>query len=169
MTMLEMAVRVTCTASLLFAFGCGGGSGPKLAPVSGTVTAGDEPFQGGLVRFVPKPGSNLNSREAITDANGNYKIEFFKGKSGLQPGEYNVMFSLYQMPDGSPAPDQSDEQDPKHPNELGAVQFVAPEFETGKAEVCQVTVAPEGGTFDFELPQLKPQATKVPGRQSNRR
>lgn len=169
MTMLDLAVRFTCVASLVFASGCGGGAGPKLAPVRGTVTAGDAPFEGGLVRFVPKPGSNLNSREAITDSQGQYKIEFFRGKPGLEPGEYKVMFSLYQMPDGSPAPDQSDEQDPKHPNELGAVQFVAPEFEMGKASVCDVTVPSEGGQFDFELPELKAQPTKAGGNQPRRR
>ncbi|HEY0982419.1 carboxypeptidase-like regulatory domain-containing protein [Schlesneria sp.] len=168
MTPLTLAVRWTCVASLVFTIGCGGSAGPKLAPVSGVVTAGDEPFEGGLVRFVPKPGTNLNSREAVTDAEGKYKIEFFKGKPGLEPGEYKIMFSLYQMPDGSPAPDQSDEQDPKHPNELGAVQFVAPEFETGKAPACEVTVPPEGGQFDFELPPLKAQPTKL-GNKSARR
>lgn len=132
----------------------------KLAPVKGKVTVnGSEPFANGLVRFIPEPGANLNSREATTDDQGNYTIEFFPGQPGLQPGEYKVMFSLYQMPDGSLPPDQTQEPDPKHPTALGAVQYVPSEYEFGKASECAVTVPEEGGAFDFDLPELEPQPT----------
>lgn len=158
--MMRMTVSRLCVMALLMIglTGCSQSS-VKLAPVQGRVTAESEPFAEGLVRFIPKPGSNLNSREATTDSDGNYRIIFFPGQPGLQPGDYTVMFSMYKMPDGSPPPDQSDEQDPKHPTALGAVQYVAPEFEFGKASECEVTVTEEGGAFDFELPELKPQST----------
>lgn len=152
-----------CGGLILLATGVVGcsKSSVKLAPVKGRVTAGSEPFAEGLVRFIPKPGSNLNSREATTDSDGNYRIVFFPGQPGLQPGDYTVMFSLYKMPDGSAPPDQTQEQDPKHPTALGAVQYVAPEFELGKASECAVTVSEEGGTFNFDLPELKPQGKPV--------
>ena len=155
---------------LILALGCGGSSGPKLCRVSGRVTVeGDKPFSAGTVRFIPAPGSNLNSREAITDSQGRYRMEFFPGQPGLQPGDYKVMFSLYQMPDGSPVPDQSKEVDPQHPTQLGAVQMVSPEFEFGKADVCAVTITEGGGEFDFDLPELKPQPVDVGSKRSPRR
>lgn len=156
-----MFQRSCWMACLVFVAGCGGSDVPKLAPVTGKVLAGGEPLQGGLVRFIPAPGSNLNSRETVTDSQGRYKIEFSQGNPGLQPGEYKVMFSRYQMPDGSPVPDQSREQDPKHPTALGAVQMISPEFEFGKAPECAVVVTDKANKFDFELPELKAQTAAV--------
>jgi hypothetical protein len=108
-----------------------------------------------MVRFIPKPGQNINMREARTDETGKYSIMFNPKQPGLEPGEYTVMFSLWRMPDGSPVPDQGETSYPKEPRELGAVQWVAPEFATGTSEVCAVTVTDAGGEFDFELPELK--------------
>lgn len=161
MATMTMVTRFGIPALVIMAMGCGGGaSGPKLAPVTGKVTVGGSaPFKAGLVRFIPAPGANLNSREATTDAEGNYKIEFFPGQPGLQPGAYTVMFSLYQMPDGSTPPDQTKSVDPKHPTDLGAAQMVPPQFETGKDPKCAVTVDEKGGKFDFDLPELKAQST----------
>jgi len=158
MNTMSRFVRYSSALMVLCASGCGGGAdAPQLAPVKGRVTVdGSEPFQEGLIRFIPAPGANLNSREAYTDADGNYTIVFSPGNPGLQPGEYKVMFSLYKMPDGTDPPDQTQEADPKHPSQLGAVQLVPPEFELGKAADCAVTVPEEGGTFDFDLPELKP-------------
>ena len=164
-----MSARYCWMPLIALAIGCGGASGTKLSPVSGKVTVGGSaPFKAGLVRFIPAPASGLNSREATTDAQGHYKVEFFPGQPGLQPGSYSVMFSLYQMPDGSPVPDQSREVDPKHPTALGAVQMVPPEFELGKAAACAVTITEKGGTFNFDLPELKPQSTGT-GNKSVRR
>lgn len=146
--------------TLLCLSGCGGQAGPKTAAVAGKVTAGGEPFKEGLVRFIPKPGQNLNSREATTDANGNYKIMFNNKQPGLEPGEYVVMFSLWQLPDGNPLPEQPDPDFPKAPHQLGGVQWVAPEFATGAAPQCAITVTDSANTFDFELPELKAPAGK---------
>ncbi len=145
---------------ILTALGCSGDAGPKLAPVKGKVTAGgSSPFKNGLVRFVPKD-TKLNMREATTDAQGNYVIQFNNSRSGLQPGAYTVHFSLFQMPDGSSLPDQSKSPDPRSPAELGAVEWVPADYATGKAEKCSVTVSDKGGEFNFDLPELKAQVVK---------
>lgn len=141
-------------------FGCGGASGPKTVPVSGTVTAGGEPFRQGLVRFIPKPGQNINSREATTDEEGNYTIMFNANQPGLEPGDYTAMFTMMRMPEGGPLPDQTEEEYPKSPAQLGGVEWVAKEFVLGKAPECAVKVSDPGGTFDFELPELKAAGTK---------
>lgn len=155
--MSRITVHFVCAGLVALSLGCGGGPVPPLAPVKGKVTVGQaEPFKKGLVRFIPKPGTNLNSREAVTDEDGNYRIEFSGSHSGLEPGDYLVSFSLYQMPNGDPVPDQSGESYPKSPKDLGAVEFVPKEY-TGLSDKNATTVPPEGGTFDFDIPELAPQ------------
>ncbi len=135
--------------------GCGGEAGPKLAPVKGKVTVGGSaPFKNGIIRFVPKD-MKLNVREAVTDAQGKYVVIFNPPRAGLEPGAYTVQFSLFQMPDGQPLPDQSKSQDWRSPRELGGVEWVPPDYATGKAEKCSVTVSDKGGEFNFDLPELK--------------
>ena len=158
MCTLTRIVHCGLAVMVLFAVGCSGAGGPKLAPVKGKVTVGGtEPYKKGLVRFLPKPGTKLNSREAVTDDNGNYTILFNAKQPGLEPGAYTVMFSLYQMPDGGPMEDQMGEPYPKEPKDLGAVQFVPPEFAMGTSEECSVTISDKGGAFDFDIPELKAQ------------
>lgn len=155
---------LACMLSLLAALGCGGGSKIKLAPVKGKVTVGGSgPFKKGLVRFVPKPGTNLNSREAITDDEGNFVIYFSGSQAGMEPGDYNVGFSLIQLPNGNPLPDQTGEAFPKEPGELGGAQFVPPEFGLASTK-NSTTVTEEGGNFEFDIPQLKPQPLRKSGR-----
>lgn len=153
-----MMKRLTLTWLLISLVGCGEGKF-QTSHVSGKVTVkGSEPFVGGLVRFIPPQGSNRNSREATTDSQGNYTVKFNESASGLEPGEYKVMFSLYKMPDGSEVPDQKGEPDPKHPTQLGAVQYVPVEYERGNASDCQIVVeSATRNVFDFDLPELAPQ------------
>ncbi len=146
----------------LAALGCGGSTGPKTVPVSGKVTVnGSEPFKGGMVRFLPKEGSKLSSREAKTDDNGDFEVMFTQRQRGLEPGEYTVMFSLWQTPDGAPLPDQTGEAYPKEPAELGGVQWVPTDYVSGKAAACTVTISDQGEKLEFDLPELKPQKSSA--------
>jgi hypothetical protein len=151
-------------ACLIFGLAGCGGSGVKTASVRGKVTVGNSaPFKKGIVRFFPKPDSNVSGREAVTDDNGNYVMMFSGNQAGLQPGDYLVSFSLYQMPDGSPVPDQTGEANPKTPSQLGAVEFVPPEYSNVMSDKNPVTVPPGGGTFNFDIPELKAQSSGKPG------
>lgn len=153
----SVVIRCTSVFALLFAVGCGGGEGPKLATVKGRVTVGgSEPFPQGIVKFFPKPNTNLNMREAITDDNGNYVMKFSSNQRGLEPGDYLVSFSLYKQEDGSPLPDQTGETAPKPPSELG-VQFVPPEYNVALSDKNPTTVTDAGGEFNFDIPELKAQ------------
>lgn len=155
---------MTFALTLILTMGCGSGSSVKLAPVKGKVTVGgSEPFKNGLVRFVPAPGTNLNSREAITDNDGNFVIYFSGSQGGLQPGDYNVVFSLIKLPNGDPLPDQTGEAYPKDPGELGGAQFVPPDYGLTSTK-NPVTVSDTGDTFEFDIPELKPQPLKKSGR-----
>lgn len=156
----SLVVRYGSVLLALAACGCGRATGPKTAPVSGKVMAGGEPFKQGRVRFIPDAGQNINMREAVTDDDGSYKIMFSPQQPGLEPGKYTVMFSKWQMPDGSPPPDQGETAYPKEPRELGAVEWVAKDFATGTNEKCKVTIDDKGGTFDFDIGELKASAKK---------
>jgi hypothetical protein len=152
MTRRSAIVRIGCPTLLLMALGCGGGSAtPKLAPVSGKVTVGgSEPFKKGLVRFVPKEvNSGLNMREATTDDHGNFVIMFNARTRGLEPGDYQVSFSLIQNEDGTPLSKPVGE-------DSEGVEFVPRDYCFGSTK-NPITVPETGGTFDFDIPELKPQ------------
>jgi hypothetical protein len=161
MTTLKARARFVCLGIALAAIGCGSGDGPKVVSVKGNVTVGgSEPFADGWVRFSPASGSKNTGGSARTDEEGNYTLKHTSLKSGVEPGEYNVSFSLMQFPDGSPLPDQSDTRDPKTPLELGGVEFVPPEYSNITVSKYPTTVPAEGGTFDFDIPVLKAQKKK---------
>ena len=158
MKIFQVTGRLALVWMAVALIGCGGGDGPKLVPVKGTVTVGgSNPFANGLVRFAPKSGSKVLGGSAITDDDGNFVLLHTSRRSGVEPGEYTVFFSLMQMPDGSPLEDQIGVPDPKTPQELGGVEFVPPEYSTVTSNKYPVTVEATGGTFEFNIPNLKPQ------------
>ena len=167
MKSLANCVRWVCLIVLVAAVGCGDAGGPKLVSVKGKVTVGSgEPFKKGLVVFTPKASVDPNSKSktgpilggsGITDDQGNFTLKHTSLKPGIEPGEYNVFFSLYQMPDGTPLPDQSKEVNPKTPKELGGVQFVPVEYSSITSTQTPATVGPSGGSFEFKIPELKAQ------------
>ncbi len=73
------------SVAILFVFtvlvaGCGQ-SGPKLYPVTGTVSYQGKPLPLGTVMFVPKEGPP--SKPATIDANGRYELEVVAGPSAV--------------------------------------------------------------------------------------
>lgn len=150
---------MVCLCVLSAAIGCGGAANEvKVVPVKGKVTVkGSDPFEKGLVVFTPKTaGKNLGG-SATTDEQGNFVLKHATGKPGIEPGEYHVFFSQFRMPDGAALPDQSGEREPKTPQELGGVQWVPLEYATMQSTKTPVTVEAKGGSFDFDLPELKAQ------------
>lgn len=170
MKSLDNCVRCLCLMALIAMVGCGAADGPKLVPVKGKVTVGGtEPFKKGLVVFTPKGAATASATSkaapilggsGITDDQGNFTLKHTSLKPGIEPGEYYVFFSLYQMPDGTPLPDQSKEKDPKPPKELGGVEFVPPDYSKITSTQTPATVGATGGTFEFKLPELKAQKSK---------
>ena len=69
----------------------------------------------------------------------------------IEPGTYDVYFSLLLMPDGSPPPDQSDVElkDWKSTAELGAIQFVPASYASPQETKYPTTVTASGGEFEF--------------------
>jgi len=70
--------------------GCGGG-GPRLVPVSGTVTLNGKPFRDAQILFLPDDSNKGGMAGAdLTGPEGNYKA-MTNGRSGLVPGKYKVV------------------------------------------------------------------------------
>ena len=83
-----------CCASLMLAVaiaGCGGPTGPKPAPVTGTVTRGGEPLSGADVMFMPQDGAPSSGK---TDASGRFELLYNDGRPGAVVGKHRVVISL---------------------------------------------------------------------------
>ncbi|EAQ80874.1 carboxypeptidase-like regulatory domain-containing protein [Blastopirellula marina] len=77
--------------SVSMVLGCGGGSGPRLATVSGTVTLNGQPLPDALVSFYH--GEDRPSH-GTTDASGHYELEFTADRKGALIGENVVRITL---------------------------------------------------------------------------
>lgn len=147
---------VLIVSSVLVASGCGGGNGLKVVPVKGTVTIADgQPFAKGTLHFRPSGVGKRVGGTATTNDEGRYELKHQSQAKGIEAGDYYVSFSLWQLPDGSPLPDQQGESEPKSAEELGAVQRVPREYSWFESTKVQVTVPANGGTLDLKIPELK--------------
>lgn len=116
---------------------------PPLQPVSGTVKLDGEPAAGVSVNFVPAGQGSTNGAIGATDASGKYSLTYRTGDPGIPAGEYNVLFTKFVQPDGTPIPAGQMAADVMAVNALPE-QYQKPG--TTKA------IVPEGGnTFDFDL------------------
>ncbi len=162
MKIMRIDIRLIWVGILLTVAGCSGDTGGlKLVTVKGNVTVGDvEPFAKGLVIFTPKQGEKYLGGSAVTDEKGNYVMRHATQRAGIEPGQYDVSFSLFRLPDGSSLPDQSNVREKKSPQELGGVQFVPPEYLTFGSTKNNTVVPAAGGRFDFDIPELKAPSSK---------
>lgn len=86
--------------------GCGGSASKydKLHPVSGTITFDGQPLDGATVAFIPAKSKQVQPSFGYTDATGKYVLQTPEGNKGVSPGEYRIVVSKLQMPDGTPIP-----------------------------------------------------------------
>ena len=82
------SIGAAATFMLLASVGCGP-SGPKLYPVSGTVTFQGKPLDKGFIQFSPKEGSD-GTLAGAEIKEGKYSIA---KKTGVTPGSYVVRVS----------------------------------------------------------------------------
>jgi hypothetical protein len=151
MTKSRVAVA---TALLALTAGCG--SGPKLVPVSGTVTLNNKPLEGAIVQFLPDPSDPAGQpAEDQTGPEGNYKA-MTKGRSGVVPGKYRVVISKAPQAAAGTTSDQFKDDPfmaqlssrPEGPAKPGA----AKDAREAKIErEFSRDVPPEGGTLDFDV------------------
>ena len=106
MPMSTYQLRITAfVLGTCFLIGCGDkDTGPKLEPVTGTVTMNDKPLANANLTLLPigeTPGIGGTAR---SDEAGKFEVRYNRGGEGLPEGKYKVAVSVRQLPDGSPAP-----------------------------------------------------------------
>jgi hypothetical protein len=145
---------IVVLAAILGLAGCGGG--PKLVPVSGTVTLNGKPMKDAEILFLPDPSSKdgLPAQDQ-TGPEGNYKVMTL-GRAGVVPGKYKVVVTLSTV-DASKIPG-SFKDDPY----MGKLVVEGPAPATGapapaarkpteiKGEF-EREVEPAGGILDFDV------------------
>ncbi|MCC9604862.1 carboxypeptidase-like regulatory domain-containing protein [Blastopirellula sp. JC732] len=82
------------TLSLLL--GCGGKSGPILAPVEGSVTKDGQPISGAQVMFYPDAGRPSVGQ---TDGDGHYSLRFTADRPGAVLGSHQVTITYGGRPE----------------------------------------------------------------------
>ncbi len=93
---LRMAPTVALL--LLLAAGCGGGSGPDLGSVEGTVTLDGQPLANATVNFEPAgEGADRSSYDGQTDESGHYVLHATASRKGAEPGDYTVHITLPKL------------------------------------------------------------------------
>lgn|SRR5262245_1766749 len=130
-------------------FGCNKSADPKLAPVSGTITLGDQPLSNATVTFIPKDGTPGFGGVGKTDAAGRYALRGSRDDApGISPGKYRVVISKRLMPDGSEVP-ASDRTPPM----ASPAKESLPETYSSMTMTKLIADVPAGGrTVDFSLP-----------------
>ncbi len=85
-----MKVRGLIAALGLFAFAGCGDAGPKLVPVSGTITLNGKPLEGAEIAFMPDASNKAGlAATDLSGPQGNFKVSTLN-RSGAVPGKYKV-------------------------------------------------------------------------------
>jgi len=159
-------------AVVMGAAGCGE-SGPKLVPVTGTVTLNDKPLEGATITFLPD-AANKTGRPGvdITGPSGNYKLHT-DNRSGAMVGSYRV---LIEKDPTAPPPGAADAADPaaNDPFMKQVASDTAAAISKGQAKKKDQTqekvsgefkreVPPGGGVIDFDVKATTAAAAKAAG------
>ena len=97
---LKRQSAVLCLLVSLATAGCGGPG--NVAQVTGRVTLDDEPLEGAYVVFNPVVEGGQSS--SLTDASGNYRLQYTREDYGAEIGEHRVRITTADggNPDSDP-------------------------------------------------------------------
>lgn len=146
---MRFKLAAVCFTTLLCT-GCGGGDDyvvPELTKVSGTVIMDGKPLERVVVIYTPQAGTQAIGGIGVTDSSGKYTLTHKSDQPGVEPGKYDVTFSKWAMPDGSPIPEGKTAAD------VEAKQMIPQKYtivtESGPRNIAEVKAGEE--TIDFEL------------------
>lgn len=132
----------TLSALLLcVAAGCGKGTGPELASVSGKVTLNGKPIPRARITFVPN-GKGSPSYGA-TDAQGSYRLDYSRARSGARVGPHSVRIEEPEIAVGDDGPAKAE------PSLAIPAEYLKPGALTAQ-------VQPGRNTIDFSLASQQP-------------
>lgn len=149
--------RLLCVAlAAVGLIGCGD-SGPKLVPVSGTITLDNQPMAADIL-FTPDPANAAITSGGDTSGKaGNYKAMYAQ-RSGLAPGKYQVTVTE-KTEEATTSSDLRMEEDPgmiasTEAARVGATTKLPKAAKAKKAPASQtfeMEVTPGGGVYDFDV------------------
>jgi len=125
--------------------GCRTEKGPELTTTGGTILLDGKPVSGVMIQFIPKTGTPGNGGFGNTDESGQYTLRSPGGKTGVQPGQYTVIFSKFVMPDGSAVPEDV------QPESVGAKQALPHRYTSLETSQAEASVDQSSKVFDFSL------------------
>jgi hypothetical protein len=127
---LLLVMLVFATGSGLW--GCGGPAGPKLGDVSGKVTLDGQPVADALVVFEPQEG---RPARGMTDAEGNYQLEYTQNAKGAAIGGYTVRITTGRPASYAEGQKVSDEVKETIPEKYNAKSELKAEVSPGKNQI----------------------------------
>lgn len=141
MSAMAMKQSILVLAFALVCTGCGSkGDRPELGAVKGKVTIDGKPLGGAIVVFMPDSGRPATG---MTDAEGNYELEYLHGAKGTKVGPNTIGFAV---PTG------------------GSTSAPIPQKYQNRSDI-KVDVKPGSNTFDFDL---KADAASAPASAKNK-
>lgn len=92
--------------------GCGGDSGPPLAPVKGKLTLYGKPYPKAIITFEPKGGGPAAT--STTDENGDYEL-WSAGRKGAVIGSHKVVVTtIIEAPPAAKSMSETSSDDPAY-------------------------------------------------------
>jgi hypothetical protein len=132
----------------------------QLVPAGGVVTINGKPLEKVVITFLPPHGPALGTAE--THKNGKYQLRSMGGP-GVLPGEYKVAISYLVSDQGEVQGMGARNSMVQGPGMLSANEQLPREYaDLGRSKLT-VTVGPQGGTFDFDVPASIPAANAKAG------
>jgi hypothetical protein len=148
-TMTKIRIRWIAAIALAVAAGCGQGDGIKLVPVNGTITRAGKPVADASLSFVPDPGNKQSTAgTAVSGPTGYYSV-MYQTRSGLAPGNYNVMVIPGLDAAAVPPEFANDPLMAQYGN--AARKAAAPAKPSAAKSEFKAKIEDQGGTFDFDL------------------
>lgn len=152
---IRLSAAIAVGAALIIGSGCGGG--PKLVPVSGTITLNGKALEDADVSFIPFP-ENADPKTPGSDRTGpegNYKAKY-NGRFGLAPGKYKVLVSKTATAASNLNLPKEIMIDREQQELAGVRKQELPKKYTEVSETTEICDVPEEGTvFDMDIKAKK--------------
>jgi hypothetical protein len=139
-----------CLGVLVIA-GCGRSSNhPATFVVTGTVTLGGKPVEGGIITF--RPAEDQYPANGITDADGRYELTTFSIGDGAMAGRYRVIMMKFEETTRKGGSGSPEEYVPLVGPTPAPKNLLPAKYADATKSGLTVEVQPEqSNSFDFEL------------------
>jgi hypothetical protein len=142
-----MSLRKIALLLLLILVIAGCARGPRIVPVSGTITLDGQPVKDAAVMFMLNPDNRIAT--GITDAAGRYSLSTHPAGNGAFEGTHTVTVSLYR---DESSPGTNTPEGAVSGSSLVKIVWLVPEkYSQPAASGLTATVSRSQSTYDFQL------------------